>query len=331
MARPNTKDLVERAAGSIFMTTDLIPGGVGTGTGGLLNIEQANAFIRMIVDQPTLLNEIRTVTMGGPQMRLNKIVMTDRLLHKPTGSITPLASTDYAAPTTSYIDLQTQELVAEVRIPYDVLEDNIEKERFEQTVMELVSQKVSLELEELLLTGDTAHHVRHDSEPESDTHWSVTDMRLAQNGILKLADAYTETYATPPTIDELVFATSIEALPPKYQRNKSAMRIYTSHQLEFDYAKYLGQRMTGLGDIRLTATYNDALQVYGTTIRPCALMPAGTTLFCDPKNLIMGIQRKIQIETDKDISARVIIIVLTLRIAIQIEDKYGVVKATGIY
>lgn len=324
MARPNTKDLVERAASSIFMTTDLI-GAQGVG-GGLLNIEQANAFIRMITDQPTLLNEIRTITMGGPQMRLNKIVMTDRLLHKPTGSITPLASGDYAAPATSYIDLNTQELVAEVRIPYDVLEDNIEKDRFEQTTMELVSEKLSLELEELLLTGDTDHAVGSGSGD-----WPATDMRLAQDGILKLADAYTEAYATPPAIDELVFATSIEALPSKYQRLKSAMRIYTSHRLEFDYAKYLGQRLTGLGDIRLTATYNDALQVYGTQIRPCALMPDGTTLFTDPKNLIMGIQRKIQIETDRDISARVLIFVVTLRVAIQIEDKAGCVLVTGIY
>ena len=329
MARPNTQDMVERAAGSIFMTTDLI--GSGGAGGGLLNREQADRFIRMIVDQPTILNEIRTVTMSGPSMRLNKIVMSDTLLHKPGGSITPLASSDYAAPTTSYVDLDTQELVAEVRIPYDVLEDNIEGGRFEQTVMELVTQKVSYELEELLLTGDKTHHIKHDAEPVSDTHWSATDMRLAQDGILKLADAYTCAYATAPSIDENVFAYSISTLPTRYQRLKSAMKIYTSHRLEFDYAKYLGQRLTGLGDIRLSATYNDALQVFGTTIRPCSLMPDGTTLFCDPKNLIMGIQRRIMVETDKDISARVIIIVLTLRIALQIEDKNGVVQVTGIY
>jgi len=326
MGRPNINDIVERAAGSIFMTTDLKSSDGGVTGGGLLNPIQADTFIRMVVDQPTLLNEIRTVPMNGPQMRLNKIVMTDRVLHKPTGSITPLASSDYAAPDTSYIDLNTQELVAEVRIPYDVLEDNIEGGRFEQTVMELLTEKISLELEELLLVGDKDHAV-----VPAPGGWAATDMRLAQDGVLKLANAYDVSFATPPTIDESVFAASIETLPPRYQRNKSAMRIYTSHRLEFDYAKYLGQRLTGLGDIRLTATYNDALQVYGTTIKPCALMPDGTTLFTDPKNIIMGIQRKIMIETDKDISARVIIIVVTMRVAIQIEDKLGVVKVTGIY
>jgi len=327
MGRPSADELIERAAGSIFMTTDLVgSGGVG---GGLLNIDQTNYFIRLIRDQPTLLNEIRVVPMNGPAMRLNKIVMTDSLLHKPGGSITPLDSGDYAAPDTSYVDLNTQELVAEIRIPYDVLEDNIEKEHFEQTIMELVAEKVSLELEELLLTGDTAHATA--SPPSPPTTWSTTDMRLAQDGVLKLADAYSVDYGTPPSIDENVFAISLETLPTRYQRNKSAMRIYTSHRLEFDYAKYLGQRLTGLGDIRLTATYNDALQVFGTTIKPCALMPDGTTLFTDPKNIIMGIQRKIMIETFRIIASRVIQIVLTLRIAIGVEDKVGMVKVSGIY
>jgi hypothetical protein len=327
MGRPNVNDLVERAAGSIFMTTDLV-GSQGLG-GGLLNREQADRFIRMIVDQPTLINEIRTETMAGPQKRINKIVMSDTLLHKPTGSITALASTDYAAPDTSYVDLNTQELVAEVRLPYDVLEDNIEGGHFEQTVMDLVTEKVSLELEQLLLEGDTAHATANPPSPP--TTWSATDMRLAQDGVLKLADSYSIDFASPPTVDENVFAVSIETLPAKYRRNQNALRLYCSHQLEFDYAKYLGQRLTGLGDIRLTATYNDMLKVFGTTIRPVALMPAGTTILCDPKNLIMGIQRKIMVETDKDISARVFIIVLTMRIALAIEDKLGVVQCNGIY
>jgi hypothetical protein len=329
MARPSVDELIERAAGSIFMTTDLVgSGGIG---GGLLNIDQTNTFIKLVVDQPTILNEIRVVPMGGPAMRLNKIVMTDRLLHKPGGSITPLADTDYAAPDTSYVDLNTQELVAEVRIPYDVLEDNIEKAAFEQTIMELVAQKVSMELEELLLLGDKAHHIMHDSEPESDVHWSATDMRLAQDGVLKLADAYSVDYATPPTIDENVFATSISTLPSRYQRLKSQMRIYTSFQLEFDYTRYVTQRVSGYGDAVMTSMYNGNMGVWGTQLRPCALMPAGSTVFCDPKNIIMGIQRRITIETFRIIGSRVIQIVLTLRIALGLEDKYGVVVVNGIY
>jgi hypothetical protein len=326
MGKPSNIDLVERAAGSIFMTTDLVSGDGGLTGGGKLNIQQADSFIRLIVDQPTILNEIRTVTMNGPEMRLNKIVMTDQLLHKPLGSITPLLSGDYAAPSTSYIDLQTQELVAEVRLPYDVLEDNIERGRFEQTVMELTAEKIAYELETLLLTGDKDHAVL-----PTGGGWPTTDMRLAQDGVLLLADAYDVTYSSPPVIDESVFAAGIATLPTRYQRFKPNMRFYCAHRLEFDYTKYLGQRLTNLGDLRITTTYNDQLRVYGVPIRACSNMPDDTILFCDPKNIIMGIQRKITVEMDRDISARELIFVTTLRIAVGLEDKAGCVQINGLY
>ncbi len=326
MGKPNNKELVERAAGSIFMTTDLVSGDGGLTGGGKLNIEQADTFIRMIVDQPTLLNEIRTVTMNGPEMRLNKIILSDQLLHKPGGSITPLDSADYAAPSTSYIDLQTQELVAEVHLPYDTLEDNIEKARFQQTVMELIAEKLAYELETLLLTGDKAHSVL-----PTGGGWPATDMRLAQDGVLKLANAYSVNYSVPPVVDESVFAVSIGTMPPRYLRDKANMKIYCSHRLEFDYAQYLGQRLTNLGDVRLSMAYDNKLGAYGIPIRPCSNMPDDTTLFLNPKNIIMGIQRKITVEMDRFIQSRQIVIVVTLRVAIGIEDKLGAVKVTGLY
>ena len=326
MGKPNNKDLVERAAGNIFMTTDLVSGDSGLTGGGKLNIQQADSFIRLIVDQPTMINEIRTVTMNGPEMRLNKIVMTDQLLHKPTGSITALQTTDYAAPDTSYIDLQTQELVAEVHIPYDVLEDNIERGRFEQTVMELTAEKIAYELETLLLTGDKAHSVL-----PTGGGWPATDMRLAQDGVLKLADAYDIEYSSPPVVDESIFASAIAALPTRYQRFKPSMKFYCSHRLEFDYNKYLGQRLTNLGDLRITTTYNDQLRVYGVPISTCTNIPEDTLFFCNPKNIIMGIQRKITVEMDRNIQTRELIFVTTLRIAIGLEDRAACLQVTGIY
>jgi hypothetical protein len=48
------------------------------------------------------------------------------------------------------------------------------------------------------------------------------------------------------------------------------------------------------------------------------------------QNLIFGIQRDIRVETDRDIRSREFIIVLTARVALQIEDIDATVKYTNI-
>ena len=58
-------------------------------TAGKLNPEQTDRFIRTLIDQPTLLNAVRTVAMGAPQMKINKIGFGTRILH-PAVSAIPL-------------------------------------------------------------------------------------------------------------------------------------------------------------------------------------------------------------------------------------------------
>jgi hypothetical protein len=70
--------------------------------------------------------------------------------------------------------------------------------------------------------------------------------------------------------------------------------------------------------------------VFGSQVRGVPLMPSANGLFTNPLNLIFGIQRNIQIEFDKDITKRVFIIVLTARVALEIEEVNAVVKYTGI-
>lgn len=49
-----------------------------------------------------------------------------------------------------------------------------------------------------------------------------------------------------------------------------------------------------------------------------------------PQNLILGIQRKIQVETDRLIRERSHVIVVTMRLAFEIEQTDAVVKARGL-
>jgi len=299
---------------SIVEKADLAVGDL-TGTGGYLNPIQANTFIRMLIDQPTLIKEVRVVPMDAPTMEINKIGFGSRILKVAPASGTALDASDRSKPTTEQVTLTTSEVIAEVHIPYDVLEDNIERGRLEDTIMVLITERASLDLEELLIQGDIA--------AGADAFLKLKDGMLKQS-ISHVVD-YTD---VQPTITKAVFKQGIKAMPNKYMRNRAAMRFYVSPDAETEYADSLADRETALGDSKIARwTPNPA---YGVPVVPAALMPDDKYIFTYPKNMILGVQRKIMIETDRDIRARVLIVVLTLRIDIKYEEEDSVVKCIGL-
>lgn len=120
----------------------------------------------------------------------------------------------------------------------------------------------------------------------------------------------------------------MKGMPDQYLRNRVAMRHYLSQDNETEYRETVAQRETAAGDS--VVNQNVPVYAYGVPVEPVSLMPGTSGLFCHPNNLIWGIQRKISIEVAKDISARVFIIVLTIRTAFQIEEEEAVVKYENI-
>lgn len=293
-----------------------------TSNGGYLNPEQNNRFIRTLIEQPTILNVCRTVAMNAPTMKINKIGFGSRIL-RPAVSATALSSSDRVKPDLSHVDLLTKEVIAQVNIPYDVLEDNIEGGNvavplqsgaggLHQTIIDLIAQRAATDLEELAISGDTA---------SGDAYLAL------QDGFLKLATANIVDNASAGFSKDTVKA-ALKAMPPKYIRNRASMVHFVSTNNETDLRDQYGSRMTALGDSNVQG--NLPLYVFGSQIQAVALMPEASGLFCNPQNLIFGIQRNVMLEYDKDITARVFIIVLTARIDFQIEEVNAMAKYTNI-
>lgn len=291
-------------------------------TAGKLNPEQTDRFIRTLIDQPTLLASVRTVAMGAPQMKINKIGFGTRILH-PAVSAIALAPELRAKPDLGQVQLETKEIIAEVNIPYDVLEDNIEKGNvnvplqtgaggLHQTIVDLIAERAALDLEELGIQGDTTN---------------VGDPYLAlQDGYLKLSTA--NIVNVGGAFDKSAVKQALKTMPTRYLRNRSAMSHFVSVDNETEIRDQYGARQTALGDAQVQGLL--PVYVYGSKVTPVALMLGTSGLFTDPMNLIFGIQRNIMIEYDKDIRARVFIIVLTCRVDFAIEEVNAVVKYTGI-
>lgn len=290
-------------------------------TAGLLNPEQTDKFVRTLMDSPTILNSVRTVTMNTPVKKINKIGFGSRILRAAVAS-TALAQSDRSKPDLSQVTLNTSEVIAEIRLPYAVLEDNIEGGNINagmeqgagglhQTIVTMIAERAAVDLEELLISGDT----------------SSGDAYLAlQNGYLKLATANVVA-AGGATFSKALVKSVVKAMPAKYLRNRPSLRHFVSVNNETEMRDIYGNRQTALGDSNLQGAL--PLYMYGSQITGVPLMPAANDLFCDPLNLIFGIQRQITIEYDKDITTREFIIVLTCRVATAIEEVNALVKVTG--
>ena len=296
-------------------------------SGGLLNPEQSNAFLRRLIEQPTILREARVIPMTANERVIDKIGFDSRIL-RPGVSATPLIEADRAKPDLGKITLTNKELIAEVRIPYDVIEDNIEqggiggapagdnvseaRGGIKDTIMSLMAERSSADLEELALNGDT----------------NSGDAYLAtQDGWLKRANINVVDNLAAP-IDKQLFKKGKKAMPDKYLRNLGAMKHWVSVDNETEYRDTLSDRQTGLGDNLVTG--RNPIFAYGTPIAPVSFMPEAQGLFTWPMNLLWGIQRQVSVEAAKDITARIYIIVLTMRVAFHVEEADAVVRYDNI-
>lgn len=293
--------------------------------GGLLLPEQANTFIDMIAEQPAILNKVRLVRMRAPQMKINRIGFASRILRaaRQAGSSNDDGSNDRyvleadrSKPTTAQIELNTSEVIAEVRIPYELLEDNIEGQSFESHVMRLIAERAALDFEEWALWADTG---------------SGDAFLALQDGYMKRMVSHVVDNASAGVSPEL-FKNGMLAIPQKYLRNVSTMTHFISKANEIHYRDIVSKRATGYGDSALNGVAN--LAPFGVPLAVADLlgsMGGGTKgFFTYPQNLIFGLQRTIQVETDKDIRSREIIIVLTARAALQIDDEDATVKYINI-
>ena len=294
--------------------------------GGLLQPEESRTFIRKLILSPTILNVARVVGMKSHTMNINKIGFGSRIMRVAVSG-TALSSGDRAKPTTEQVVLTSKEVMAEVNLPYDVLEDNIERAEaanneasntgpggLRSTIIELIAERAAADLEELGLLGDT---------DSGDAYLALFD------GWNKLAnDNGNVVNRGGQTISKETFKEGKKAMPDQYLRDLASMRHFISMDQETDYRDTVADRATGYGDNTLQG--NNDLRAFGSAISPVTRMPNAKGLYTNPLNLLFGIHRDVSMEFDKSIRERVYIIVLTARVAVEIEESEAVVAYTNL-
>ena len=271
--------------------------------GGYLNPEQFDKFYRKLLDGPcNLIKEIRRVTMKSPQMDIDKIGFGTRMLRPAPSSGAYLPDSDRYAPQFEQIKLNVEKLWGEIFLPYDVLEDNIERGTLEDTIISMAAQRVNNDLSELIILGDT----------------TVSDAYLAiMDGVLKQA-AHQVDGSGISAIDKTLFKAALDAMPAKYLQNKAAMRYWLSTANETNYRDKLAERSTALGD----RMYTDSTTpfAFGIKVVPEYHVPDTKLLLTYPQNIILGFHRKVTFKLQDEPRRDGVFIVITLRVDVKLEE-----------
>ncbi|MCC2483721.1 phage major capsid protein [Bacillus pacificus] len=287
-------------------------------SGGRLNTEQSNAFLKMVQAAPTIIKDSRFVPMESDSRKVEKLGFGSRILRPGTEGV-PLDDKDRSVPQTSTVKLEAKEVIAEVNITYDTLENNIEKGKLKDTIMQMIAERAALDWEELIVNGDTA---------------SADPYLALLNGIRKQAVSHIYDHKGAAFAKE-VFKHGYKAVPTKYLRNKKDWKFYTSQGIEVEYLDNMSNRQTALGDAAINGGLPSA---YGVPVQGIAMLQPYTAaektvsdiILTHPKNILTGMSRQISIEVDKDIRARKFIIVLTAKIDAKFEEEDAVAKIINV-
>jgi len=263
--------------------------------------------------------------MTAPRRKINRIGFASRILRaaRQTGGENDdgtndryLLASERSKPTTSQFEINTEEVIAEIRLPYELFEDNIEGDSLESHIMRLIAERAAIDLEELALAADTT---------SGDSFLALHDgylKRMSVNVVDNLSAGITPA----------LFKNGMLAMPQKYLRNLSQMSHVISVANTIKYRDVVAQRATGYGDAMLTS--QQAINAYGVPVDAAPMLAAvgsgNQGFFTFLQNLVFGIQRDIRVEVDRDIRSREFIVVLTARVALGVEDPDAAVKYVNI-
>ena len=240
--------------------------------GWIMNDQQADKFLHFVIDNSVMKNSARMIIMNEPVREIDKVWVGARVALPKAEWVAPNTNS-YVTPTSSKITLTTKPIIVPRNITWETLEDNIEREWFEDTMLEMISIQLANDLEELFITGDTTN--------QTDAYLAMMDgwLKLAQTG-------WHQATVWTTSLTKSVFSAIKKALPVKYKRTIRDLRFFVNPDDEQDYRDSLTERETTYGDTNITG--EPVLTVFGIpSLRISLLVFVKSTMVPFVLNLIV--------------------------------------------
>lgn len=279
-----------------------------------LEPEQAERFVRVVEERTVLLGQARRLTMRNDRRNIDRTEFSGRILEAPqdegdefTGEATPSFTTN---------QLVAEKVRGRAILSDEALEENIERDDFENTLIDMIAAGAGVDLEELLIAGD---------EGSGDTFLALTDGWLVKAGNSVTGSGTAPDFAEDDIED--MFESMLLAVPEKYLQDRSRWRFYVTFAQENDYRNVLRARGTALGDTAQTG--NQPLFYKGIRLEVVPKMPAGEALLTSIDNAVYGIRREIEIEPERKASHDRWDFHVRAKADAHYEDENGAVAADG--
>jgi hypothetical protein len=305
---------------------------------GLLPVEKLGQFIRVIRENSPVLGESTYKKINGDSLAISRVDMANGIVtpgRDASGAKRIVPEADEAGIEVKTNSLNPKELIAKLRIDYDTLEDNLEQDAFENTLMELFGMAAKEDFERYFLFADT------------DITWSTTNvskllsindgwLKTAGNkiyGLESASGANDEDFNPDPDQDMWpipLFKALYNSIPRKYiagKINRNLFRLYVDSSVEEAYSEIVAARPTVVGDNALLG--KDVLAWKGIPVIDIASFEDTTytsiigkpAMLTKPKNMYWGTKRDVRVENEKDIDWRQLKNVLTTRADCTYEDE----------
>jgi len=272
-------------------------------SGGYLPASTAKKFIKRLIRKSKLTKMMYVEMLSSHTQSLPNIAFDDDILQVGVSG-QALSENERSKPSIGNETWTTQLWKGEVRIPYEVLEDNVEGQKFKNTILNEAIKRIGPNIEKIVIRSDT-------------TSGATPALQLI-DGIVSQATSNvvnaSQSRLTPDVLRNL-----IRALPKQYLDDKANLKLLTSINAEDDFRDIAAARVGTEGDKQ----FKNADRVFfkGIEIVPIPLFPedlgAGTNetvcILTNPKNIGMGWWRKLKVRQYTDESADSLVTVFSLR------------------
>lgn len=243
----------------------------GSLSSGLLNPEQARKFIQQTFEATNLNSLIRHEMRTAKTGEIDKIGIARRILRKKTEN----HDDGYRAGVeTSQIEYAT----TAVRLPWEITEEtlreNIEGQNLEQTITDLMTTQLGIDLEDLYLNGDEA---TESTDPDYD-FLKINDGWIKQ--ISNGGHVYDASSESSMSLD--LFYKTLKTLPNKYNNGK--LRWLMSPHRAQEWELFLLNKVVNAGGAVPESVYNSPARIPAVE---CPSLDDGTIILTDPKNLVV--------------------------------------------
>ena len=213
--------------------------------------------------------------MASPERYIEMLNIGKRMLRKAGEGEEPASS---ASISTARRKLSTVEIILPIDISYSFLEDNIEKTKAEQTILDAIAKQFANDTEDLGWNGD---------DTKSDEFIKINNGWLA----LSRADSKTNKVDLTAVTDSpmKIMKAMLDAMPEKFKTKD--IEFVCSSEFKDAYIEELTSRNTALGDKALTEAAD--IRYKGYLLNPRPYLSMYDIMLANPLNIAYGVQRDI--------------------------------------